>query len=46
VAIALDECGVTVRTLTMRRPTLDDVYLRITGGHLRADGDSPDEESP
>jgi ABC-2 type transport system ATP-binding protein len=46
VAIALDECGVTVRSLTMRRPTLDDVYLRITGGHLRADGDTSDEESP
>jgi ABC-2 type transport system ATP-binding protein len=44
VAVALDECGVTVRNLTMRRPTLDDVYLRITGDHLRADADATDGE--
>ncbi len=34
VAIALESCGVTVRTLTMRTPTLDDVFLELTGGHL------------
>jgi ABC-2 type transport system ATP-binding protein len=39
VAVALDECGVSVRNLTMRRPTLDDVYLRITGDHLRTSSD-------
>lgn len=44
VAVALDDCGVTVRNLTMRRPTLDDVYLRITGEHLRADADADDGE--
>ncbi len=34
VAIALDGCGVTVRGLTLRTPTLDDVFLELTGGHL------------
>jgi ABC-2 type transport system ATP-binding protein len=43
VAVALDECGVPVRNLTMRRPTLDDVYLQITGDHLRASSDSEKE---
>jgi len=47
VAVALDECGVTVQNLTMRRPTLDDVYLRITGDHLLADSDPTDDgEAP
>jgi ABC-2 type transport system ATP-binding protein len=43
IAVALDECGVKVRSLTMRRPTLDDVYLRITGGHLGSDSSDTDE---
>ncbi|HSO95963.1 MAG TPA: ATP-binding cassette domain-containing protein [Acidimicrobiia bacterium] len=43
VAVALAECGVPVRNLTMRRPTLDDVYLRITGDHLRASLDGDEE---
>lgn len=34
VAIALDGCGVAVRGLTLRTPTLDDVFLELTGGHL------------
>jgi hypothetical protein len=25
---------VTVRSLTMRTPTLDDVFLQLTGGHI------------
>jgi ABC-2 type transport system ATP-binding protein len=37
VAVALDGCGVRVRSLTMRTPTLDDVFLEITGAHLRPD---------
>jgi ABC-2 type transport system ATP-binding protein len=35
VAVALDGCGVPVRNLTMRRPSLDDVFLELTGAHLR-----------
>jgi ABC-2 type transport system ATP-binding protein len=47
VAVALAECGVSVQNLTMRRPTLDDVYLRITGDHLQADADATDDgEAP
>ena len=38
VALALAEAGVAVEGLTLRTPTLDDVFLHITGGRLR-DGD-------
>jgi ABC-2 type transport system ATP-binding protein len=34
VAVALSEANVTVRELTLRTPTLDDVFLTITGAHL------------
>ena len=36
VAVALDDAGVTVRSLTLRTPTLDDVFLQMTGGHIDA----------
>jgi len=35
VAIALAGCGVHVRDLTLREPTLDDVFLELTGGHIQ-----------
>jgi ABC-2 type transport system ATP-binding protein len=38
VAVALHGCGVGVRALTLRTPTLDDVFLEVTGAHLD-DGD-------
>jgi ABC-2 type transport system ATP-binding protein len=38
---ALAEAGVPVADLTVRRPTLDDVFLRLTGHKTAAD--SPDE---
>jgi len=38
VALAIAEAGVAVEGLTLRTPTLDDVFLHITGGRLR-DGD-------
>ncbi|MGH2994094.1 MAG: ATP-binding cassette domain-containing protein [Solirubrobacterales bacterium] len=44
VAVALDGCGVTVRSLTLRTPTLDDVFLELTGGHIQADGEWTEEE--
>ena len=31
VAVALADCGVRVRNLTLRTPTLDDVFLELTG---------------
>jgi ABC-2 type transport system ATP-binding protein len=37
VAVALNECDVTVRDLTLRTPTLDDVFLELTGSHIERD---------
>jgi ABC-2 type transport system ATP-binding protein len=34
VAVALKGSGATVRSLTLRTPTLDDVFLQVTGAHL------------
>jgi ABC-2 type transport system ATP-binding protein len=44
VAVALDGCDVIVRSLTLRTPTLDDVFLELTGGHIRVSED--DEAAP
>jgi ABC-2 type transport system ATP-binding protein len=38
VAVALNGCGVPVRSLTLRTPTLDDVFLQVTGSHLAEGG--------
>ncbi len=35
VALALDQHGVGVQQLTLRTPTLDDVFLHVTGGRLQ-----------
>ncbi len=35
VAVALHDCGVTLHNLALRTPTLDDVFLELTGGHLQ-----------
>jgi ABC-2 type transport system ATP-binding protein len=34
VAVALASCEVRVRDLTLRTPTLDDVFLELTGSHI------------
>ena len=34
VALALAQAGVTVKELSLRTPTLDDVFLSVTGTHL------------
>jgi ABC-2 type transport system ATP-binding protein len=34
VAIALGNAGITVSSMTLRRPTLDDVFLELTGARL------------
>jgi len=39
VAIALHDAGATVVSLTLRTPTLDDVFLQLTGTHLEVDQD-------
>ena len=35
VAVALAEAGITVEGLTLRTPTLDDVFLHMTGGRMQ-----------
>ena len=50
VALKLNECGIGVRELTLRTPTLDDVFLQVTGARFRSapgtgDG-SVEEENP
>ncbi len=44
VAVALDGCGVKVRELTLRTPTLDDVFLELTGGHI-LEREEPEEDA-
>jgi len=45
IAIALHDAGVPVHDLTLRTPTLDDVFLELTGGHLtNNDAVAPDGE--
>ena len=44
VAIALDGCGVRVRDLTLREPTLDDVFLELTGGHIQSENGQGEQE--
>jgi ABC-2 type transport system ATP-binding protein len=44
VAVALSTCEVAVRDLTLRTPTLDDVFLELTGSHIeQADHDEQAE---
>jgi ABC-2 type transport system ATP-binding protein len=35
VAVALNGCGTPVRDITLRTSTLDDVFLELTGSHIR-----------
>ena len=49
VALVLDQHGVGIQELTLRTPTLDDVFLQVTGARLQdgASSQSPDRgESP
>ena len=43
VAVALEESGVPVEKLTLRTPTLDDVFLEVTGDRLGTDGGDEEE---
>ncbi len=40
VAVALSGAGITVSELTMRTPTLDDVFLETTGSRMQEDEDN------
>ena len=42
VALSLHRSGASVSSLTLRTPTLDDVFLALTGSHLEADGPGSD----
>jgi ABC-2 type transport system ATP-binding protein len=44
VAVALNTAS-QVRHLTLRTPTLDDVFLEITGNHMQSDDKSSDPEN-
>ena len=44
VALKLNELGVGVRELTLRTPTLDDVFLQVTGSRLRREESEGDPE--
>ena len=44
VALKLNELGVNVRELTLRTPTLDDVFLQVTGSRLQQEETGPVEE--
>jgi ABC-2 type transport system ATP-binding protein len=37
VAVALADCGMPVRDITLRTPTLDDVFLDLTGTRIEHD---------
>jgi ABC-2 type transport system ATP-binding protein len=45
VAVALNGYAVTVRDLTLRTPTLDDVFLELTGSHIQHQ-DTSEETDP
>ena len=38
VAVALSNCGVPIRDLTLRTPSLDDVFLELTGARFQHEG--------
>jgi ABC-2 type transport system ATP-binding protein len=42
VAVALREAGVPVQEITLRTPTLDDVFLNVTGGRLQQAAPEPE----
>ena len=45
VAVALSGSGIAVRELTLRTPTLDDVFLELTGNRIgSADPDAQDDD--
>jgi ABC-2 type transport system ATP-binding protein len=45
VAVALNGCDAKVRDLTLRTPTLDDVFLDMTGGHIERSDDERNSNS-
>ncbi len=44
VALALNQHGVGVQELTLRTPTLDDVFLQVTGARLQDGADAQEQD--
>ena len=45
VALALNQAGVSVNSLTLRTPTLDDVFLQVTGARMEAEAEGQPNEA-
>ena len=45
VALALNQAAVHVNSLTLRTPTLDDVFLQVTGARMEAEAETPSRET-
>ena len=45
IALALNQAGVTVNSLTLRTPTLDDVFLQVTGARMEAEAEGPEHDA-
>jgi ABC-2 type transport system ATP-binding protein len=45
VAVALNDCGVRVREIALRTPTLDDVFLELTGNRIQSDAPTHESEA-
>ncbi len=45
IAVALASCEVAVRDLTLRTPTLDDVFLDLTGARIETDSVDDEDEA-
>ena len=46
VALRLNETSLTVQELTLRTPTLDDVYLQVTGARFQSDSTGQEATEP
>ena len=46
VALALHGSGAAVKSLTLRTPTLDDVFLELTGSHLQGESSPSNGDGP
>ena len=46
VALALNDRGITVQELTLRTPTLDDVFLQVTGARFSGGQDGQPADAP
>ncbi len=45
VALALAQAGVNVREITLRTPTLDDVFMQVTGARMSPEDESEESEA-